>query len=330
VAEVTTIAILDTQGPEVSSAYRELLPGVEVVGAEPESLRGRACHPHGAWCGWLAAVPSIGAQRPIRIAFIRVFDEAPNWVATPDWIAGAIREFRPQFVSRSFGAWDGDDPIVAKFAREATRELSAMLAALREEVGFVSFAAAGNNDRNDRDPDVAIPQDREEWTHVIGACRRDGTPAPWSGDGRNVRCVMWADDVWSPGPDGRWWKWRGTSAAAPKACGAAAASGMGDATYLEHLMRWASRPRGRKHELPHRKWGWGCDEDHWQRWVAQAPEAIWRGKPAGSGAGVRVMAHDYRWLSFEAFAAGAAAGSGERAGARPADTGAGGTARTGA
>ena len=55
------ILIIDTQGEAITPIYRSLLPGVKIRGVETDATRGTPCHEHGALCGWLSALPCIGA-----------------------------------------------------------------------------------------------------------------------------------------------------------------------------------------------------------------------------------------------------------------------------
>ncbi len=290
--------VIDTQGPIISPAYAALLPGIHLRGIEPEALRGTPCHPHGALCGWLAGAPLVGAKVAAEIVFVRIFDRNAKWSATSQFILDAISKEQPDYITRSWGAWDGDSAMGELQAQTVMEDFIGPYQALQKRIGFLDFGAAGNNDENDDDNDVDFPQRVLDDSYVIGACHRHGVPTKWSGDGSNVLCVMWGDRVYSPDQGGRWTLWSGTSAACPKACGAAAAMNEEGLSFrgAVHALPADSRPAG-NWKLPHPKWGWGCAEDLWQRYVARLPQRLM--PPARKVASAEfepLIYHDYRRL----------------------------------
>lgn len=288
------IAIVDTQGPNfIGEKYRALLPGVRISGFEPRSVRGTPCHEHGALCGWLAAAPVVAAGRDLELVFVRCFDEAAGWIKDADsWILDRLEEIRPDYVSRSWGAWDGDDPLQRQMAYLSFAQFAKDYAPMIEAGGIADFGASGNEDRNDADDDVAFPQAVLPRCNVIGAHYRGGRPCEWSGDGTGVLCCMWAERIWSPNAAGKWVLWSGTSGATPKACGAAAARGILTEGWRLLTIDNARRPRGYSGaDLPHRKWGHGSMEWAWQEPMQKLPAALRPPAPAAPKA--RPALHDY-------------------------------------
>ncbi|NCC50909.1 MAG: hypothetical protein EOM20_06790 [Spartobacteria bacterium] len=270
------ILIIDTQGAEITPAYHALLPGVSMRGVEMDATRGTPCHSHGAWCGWLSAIPVLGAGMELEVVFVRIFDANAQWVPNCEsWMLDIIEEERPDCISRSWGAWDGDDRITRMFAETSFDEWIVRFAQLQDDIKFADFGAAGNNDNNDADEDVAYPQCQLEHTNVIGACRRDGVPCVWSGDGPAVQCVMWADEVFSPDMSGEFAVWSGTSAACPKAAGAYLALNDTPDSWRVRMRTLPpyNRPEG-EWTLPHPKWGYGCAEDFWQNFAKRIPVGL--------------------------------------------------------
>ena len=271
---VKKVMIIDSQGEQITDVYRSLLPGVAMRGVEQKITRGTECHPHGALCGWNAAIPLIGTGLPFEIIFVRIFDKDAKWVdGSEEFILKTIAQERPNYISRSWGAWDGDDAMQNYWASVAFDEFVPEYKRLQAEIGFVDFGAAGNSDNNDADRDVDYPQvQMPEICNIIGACARNGVPTKWSGDGAGVQCVMWGHLVYSPDMTGRWILWSGTSAATPRACGACAALGDDLASWRRRLVNLpeSCRPRG-DWKLPHPKWGYGCAEDLWQIFARRVP-----------------------------------------------------------
>lgn len=286
------ILVIDTQGPNgLSPAYRALLPGVKIRGRELAAVAGQPCTPHGAWCGWLAAAPRAAAGVATELVFVRCFDGRNQWInGCEPWLLDIVEAEQPDYVSRSWGAWDGDDPLQRQLAMAGFERFAADYSDLIEhDDGPADFGAAGNEDANDADDDVAFPQAQLARCNVIGACNRRGVAAEWSGDGRGVLCVMWGDGVWSPDGSGKWTLWSGTSAATPKACGAAAALELSTNGWRQWVRDNATRPAGWTGPVPHAKWGFGCAEEAWQAFMKGAPAGMRRPQTALAN----VTAHDY-------------------------------------
>lgn len=330
------ILVIDTQGPAFTSKFAALLPGITLRGHEPAELAGTPCQVHGAFCTWLAAIPLVGAAVPAEVVAIRVFNEKAGWAATFPWLLAQIRAecrgLKPGdriYTSRSWGAWDEDSAWVEQAARADFAEFVTGFRALQAEFKIVDFGAAGNEDKNDADNDIAFPQrDLVDRTAIIGARDRAGITMPWSGDGKGVSCVMWGDRIYSPDLTGAWRLWSGTSAATPKAAGAAAALGYTFEQFNRHLVTLPSscRPAG-DWVLPHPKWGWGDFEDAWQNQVRRVPISLLPpSKPLIKVVGDKpveqpIEFHDFREVHDEEASDGAAvdqpgaeAGGGQRRG----------------
>lgn len=173
------ILVIDTQGPNgISQTYRELLPGVRIRGRELASVADQPCSPHGAWCGWLAAAPRAAAGVETDLVFVRCFDGRNRWITGCEpWLLDVIEAEQPDYVSRSWGAWDGDDPLQRQIAMAAFQKFGAEYSELiASDDGPADFGASGNNDANDADPDVAFPQAQLARCNVIGACDQRRLP----------------------------------------------------------------------------------------------------------------------------------------------------------
>lgn len=289
------LMVIDSQGAGNLATLQKLLPDVRVRGIDHPDHRGYTYHPHGHWCGWLAGVPlqahalKIGQPGAHELVFLQIFDKDSK-ALSDSFMFEQIAAEQPDYLSRSWGAWDQDDPFIRTGIDGFYREhWVPSFAKLQDGLGFVDFGAAGNNDANDSDSDVAYPQAAmPERCNIIGARARNGRPAKWSGDGRGVLHTMWAAGVASPNPDGSWTRWSGTSAATPKAAGVCAALEMDADTYRGLVADTASRPEGYK--LPHPKWGWGDMEYLWQSFAADLPRNLL--PPAKTGT-LRITHHDF-------------------------------------
>jgi len=258
-----TLIIADTQGSAIRDAYRELVPGVDFRGVQPKGQPAE-CHPHGSQCGWLAAKALAAAADPWRVLFVRIMDGEGRLLKGWDkYLLDMIALHEPAIVSRSWGAWDGDTTLGRMIAQAATQDFAMQYNALRREIGFLDFAAAGNDDSNDRDDDIAYPQPLVEGCHIIGSHRRCGVADEWSGDGVGMECCMWASGIQAPDQSARFSKVYGTSFAAPKAAGVCGAYGLDDAGWTDLCRSFADVPEG-DWERPHPKWGWGSMERFWQ------------------------------------------------------------------
>ncbi len=276
------IIISDTIGDHLTSAYRALLPNVEMRGYshpdEPAQLN-RMPNPHGAWCGWLAGLPlqvvSSWGGPQFRLHFVAAFN--PNGDAYADdhaFLLEMIEQIRPSYVLRSWGAPDGDDELIEVFNRLNSQQFISDFLSLKKSLGFVDVAAAGNSDRNDADNDINFPQrGMPDETIIVGSIRRDGVPVESSSDGEGLNCVMWGDRILSPALDGLWDAWSGTSAACPKFGGVLAAKGLDHQGAIDLIDAEASKPKGITEWHP--KFGEGSCEHLWQQYAQQVPARLW-------------------------------------------------------
>jgi hypothetical protein len=252
----------------------------------------------------------VGAGVAAELVAIRVFDQQARWCASFPWLLAQIRAeceaLQPGdriYTTRSWGAWDQDNGWTEQAARSEFTDFARAFKVLQAAYRIVDFGAAGNDDANDADNDIDFPQrDLADTSAVIGARDRAGVTMRWSGDGKGVSCVMWGHEVYSPDLTGKWRLWSGTSAATPKACGAAAALGYSFAQLNHHLVHLPAscRPLG-DWTLPHPKWGYGDFEDAWQNQVRRVspgllPPAVaaLKGLPAPG-----IEFHDYREVRDE-------------------------------
>ncbi len=284
------IMVIDTQGEQITDAYRALLPDISIRGYELKKTRGTPCHEHGALCGWLAAVPCQAARIEAQLIFVRVFDKKAAWVpGAEDLILQVISDEQPDYVSRSWGAWDQDSQMGSLMAKASFGEFTQRYLELMETIGFADFGAAGNDDFNDRDNDIDYPQRVISGCNIIGACDRVGRPTIWSGDGPELQCLMWGDRVWSPDIHGKWHVWSGTSASTPKACGGCAALQFNDRAWKQYVMAFADSPAGIAR--PHPKFGYGCMEHVWQEPIQKLrSDLAW----PHVGQQIKIEFHDYK------------------------------------
>lgn len=283
------LVIADTVGQHVQSAarYQSYLPALHIHGIQHPQRTGGSGKPqeHGAWCGWLAGVPmQVNAvkypENEYHLHYVPVFDV--NGRAYDDgarWVLENLRRIHSQYspdwlgVSRSYGAWDRDDPMIEWLLKDEFETWAQEWWDTQDELGFVDVAASGNNDNNDKDPDVAYPQFlMPDRSVIIGAAHRNGVPAKWSGDGVGVMGTMWGVDVISPNLDGSFALWSGTSSSTPKLAGLAAAEQWSRDEIQYFFETCATYPEG--YDRPHPKWGWGMLEHFWQDAYAQLPDAI--------------------------------------------------------
>jgi subtilisin family serine protease len=264
------ILIPDTLGSTISPAYRALLPSIAFRGIDHPEIVGD--HPHGAWCGWLCGAPLQAAGvEDVEIVFLQLLSADG---AAPDFqerLLETIEAERPDYISMSWGSWDRQDELTRAFLSMRWSRYAERFAALRADIGFTAFAAAGNDDRNNAGHDVAYPQAMQtDDVWVIGSTNARGIPSEFSGDGP-VDAVAIGEQCLSPDQAGAWHLWRGTSAACPKVCGAMAAVGIRHNDMPAVLLE-AEHPG--TYTRPHPKWGWGSLEESWQSTVAALPPEI--------------------------------------------------------
>ena len=296
---------VDSQGEQIHSAYRDLLPNIELRGTPtPEKWRDSICHEHGSLCGWLLALPAQAAilagelAEKVELVFCRIFDQNARFIPdSEERILEVIREERPAVVSRSWGQWDQDSQLGEWSGQLNWQEWAAEYAALQEEIGFLDVGAAGNEDENDKDDDIIYPQRLLENCCIVGAAHRSGKPAEWSGDGAGVLCIMWGDRVYSPDATGRWRLWSGTSAATPKFAGAAALRRLPTEDLKLAVMHEATRPTKAVYAnmTHHAKWGFGNWEEAWQRYARLMPSDL---MPPPEPAGIQSLVAPIEFFEF--------------------------------
>ncbi len=263
------ILIPDTQGSTLSPRYRAHLPRLTLRGIDHPDIR--TASPHGAWCGWLAGAPLQARGVDAEIVFLQILGDNGTPGDWADYLLSHIAAEKPDVISCSWGAWDQDDDFGELFLRVAYNRYVQQLLDLKKELGFRIVCAAGNDDANDPDPDVAYPQKlMPDNAWIIGATDAWGVPTPWSADA-HVDAVMIGSKVASPAPDGSWHLWQGTSAACPKFAGVIAAMDWTDDQILSALQTGAEHPANWAASRPHTKWGYGSFEFAWQNLVADLP-----------------------------------------------------------
>ena len=148
------------------------------------------------------------------------------------------------------------------------------------------FFAAGNDDHNDADEDVAFPQRLlPEYANIIGSHNRAGRPSEFSGDGVGVQCVMWGENVALLNKYGKWERGSGTSFACPKAAGLCAYLGLDHFAWRKYVLAHSTRPDNWSGYLPHPKWGYGSPEYRYQEALALLPDEL---QPPAMRGGMRV------------------------------------------
>lgn len=290
-----TILISDTWGARIPRAFRNLLPDVYMDGAQTNNA---PYHPHGGYCGWLAGIPlqahRMQSGEEVALFFVQTFNHKGRLIPGAEKaLLDMIRLIEPVVVSRSWGSWDGDDDLAGWSSREYWREWSTEYKALCRELNIIDFAAAGNNDRNDRDDDIDAPQSlMRDHSMIVGSHNRKGIPSKWSGDGTGGACTMWGEKIYSPNEQAEWDVWSGTSATAPKAAGVCAVSCHTRDEFLELVKLEGKRPKTAG--LWHPKTFHGSLEHLWQDHAFYC----WRNgipmPPVENNATAKVLYHDMR------------------------------------
>lgn len=259
-----SVMVIDTVGGYYSTYYAALFPGVEIICEQPDSDLPPP-HPHGFQVGYYAGVSLLPKD---KLIFVRIFDERGQPLPGCDeWMLEMIEKHTPHVVCRSWGMWDGDTNTGAMRGKVAYGAWTEKYRALQARLGFIDFAAAGNDDDNDEDSDIDFPQQlMPDVSNIIGSTRRNGVPSRFSGDGPGLQCVAWAEDV-PLCTNGFWQRGSGTSFAAPKAAGMCAHYRLLQrADWAQYVMSLGAgrRPLAWRGELPHPKWGWGNIEPDYQ------------------------------------------------------------------
>ncbi len=267
--------VIDSQGPgHIDQVYRDTLPNCVFSGHEPAAVAGTPCHPHGAQAGYYAAcllTPENGFNKgDVEVVFARVFDSRAEAIpGVDDWMLDIIARERPDIVNRSWGlAVSGCD--WGRMIGEATwGPWVEKFEALRKDIGFVDFGAAGNSGNWTKDNTVNYPQRMLSRSVIVGACRRDGRASVFSSDGPEVDCVAWGEDIYLLSGD-HWDVGSGTSFSCPKMAGLCAVMGY-DYDQFQALIDSDSFTRPRNATRSN-KWGRGNGEDLYQRYFSQLPK----------------------------------------------------------
>lgn len=271
------LVIDSTALSDCSERYRSYFPRVKLRGIEPSSKYAKQkSGPHGYQCGYYAGVLLNEVEGDHEIVYARIFDEQGAWIrGSENFVLDVIWKEKPDVVSCSWGMDDGDSPWGEKAGFEAWHAWAQQFKTLQRDQQFVAFFAAGNDDRNDADNDVAFPaRNVSDFAVVVGAHTRGGKPSRFSGDGKGVQVAMWGENVPLLNGDGYWDVGSGTSFACPKAAGLCAVLQTKYAEFVQYAEQNCTTPKDWKGELPHPKWGWGSLEYRYQEYMAELPEEI--------------------------------------------------------
>jgi len=262
------VMVIDTVGGDrFGKRYRKFFPKVKLSGYEMSNQG--TCQPHGYQCGYYAGVLLNNVPGDHELIFVRNFDGRGNWVrGSEDWMLDLIEKHRPDIVTRSWGQHDGDSAYGESMGTRGWAQWAEEFKRLQGVLGFVDFGAAGNDDVNDADNDIAFPQRlMGGFSNVIGSHRRDGVPSKFSGDGHGVQCVLWGENILL-NSNGIWERGSGTSFSCPKAAGLCAALGLLHEEWGEYVQENATKPEGWTGDIPHPKWGYGSLEYRYQEKLA--------------------------------------------------------------
>lgn len=254
------VMIVDTVGTQFPDYFRAYFPNVNVRGYDLTSEK--ETHPHGWMCGYYATVLLNLLPGEHEAIYVRIFDGAGRPITgSNNYVLEVIEQEKPDVISNSWGQWDADtrwNDEMGKMAWQAWAKRYDLLTA-----GKASFFAAGNNDQNDMDVDVDYPGALTTNSCVIGSHRRNGVPSEFSGDGKQVLCSFWAQNVQLLAGN-NWERGSGTSFACPKAAGLAAYLGLNSSEFRSYAIAHSSRPDYYLGQLPNPKWGWGSLEHKYQ------------------------------------------------------------------
>lgn len=270
------ILITDSTGlSDVSDKYRSFFnSNIKLIGHEPsKSFVGLPSGEHGYQCGYYAGALLNLVKGDHEIHFLRIFDSKNNWInGSENFILDVINDVEPDIVSNSWGMDDGDSAWGEKQGRKAWSLWSSQYEKLFREKQFVSFFAAGNDDKNDLDEDISFPQRLiSDFTCVVGSHNKSGIPSRFSGDGFGVMVSMWGENVSLLNKYGKWERGSGTSFSCPKAAGLCAYLGLDFFTWKNFVLNNAQKPENWVGQLPHPKWGWGSLEYAYQKFLAKLP-----------------------------------------------------------
>lgn len=254
------VMIIDTVGTQFPDYFKAYFPNVKIRGYDLTSQK--ATHPHGWQCGYYATVLLNLLPGTHEAVYVRIFDAAGRPIPNSNnWMLEVIEHERPDIISNSWGQSDFDARFGDHVANMTWRAWVAKYEQLTAGTG--SFFAAGNSDQNDPDPDVDYPGALAKNSCIIGAHRRNGIPSEFSGDGHQVLCSFWAQNVQLLSGEG-WERGSGTSFACPKAAGLAAYLQLNSADFKAYAIAHASKPDYYVGQLPNVKWGWGSLEHKYQ------------------------------------------------------------------
>jgi len=261
------LMVIDSQGDAIPQEYHDLLDNVTLRGIDPSGDK-ITCHPHGLQVGYWASVLLEDAE----VVFVRIFDaDAKPVSGATDWLLEVIERERPDYINRSWGMAQPDTPygrmigqvVYGDWVKEYTR--------LQDDIGFVDFAAAGNSGDWLPDNDVNYPHRLMPQTNVIGSSDRRGVASSFSSDGPEVQCVCTGENVLLY--NGKLWAiGSGTSFAAPKMCGLAAAHRLDHDEWDSFCSQYGTKPVEYEDKASN-KWGrHGNMSDRFQHDLAQVPK----------------------------------------------------------
>jgi hypothetical protein len=293
------ILVIDSTAlSDATDEYRSFfLPHIKLIGHEPSKGYAKtASGAHGYQCGYYAGVLLNLIPGDHEIHFARIFDQNSEWIrGSEEFILDTISNVAPQIVTNSWGQDDGD---IDYHERQAARSWSRWANRFRWVVNnshTVSFFAAGNDDKNDPDDDVAFPQRLiPETANIVGSHNRSGKPSKFSGDGAGVQVTFWGERLPLLNGYGRWELGSGTSFSCPKAAGLCAYLGLDHFGWRKYVRENAKLPRDWAGKLPHPKWGEGSLEYSFQDALSLLPE---RFKSPASILRRRLMYMDHKKLT---------------------------------
>ena len=230
---IKNIVIVDTVGDisEINPDYMGHFPFVkEWFGHQMPGSWGKEPHPHGGFCMGQALLPLWDSEDDIIAHFVRIFDGwgSPIEGSISDWAPAKVAEIAatgPTWVNCSWGAYIGaKDPSRYLANAKPWREL------LENNPDITLMWAAGNDGDYSLDLDQDMPQGLlTDVSSKIAAGNKDGVPSLYSSDSyvSPPLATLWSTRVRLLNPvTADWTVGSGTSFAAPKATGLAAASNM--------------------------------------------------------------------------------------------------------
>lgn len=273
------VLVVDSTGlSDSTDTYKSFFgKNVKLVGHEPSKKWGQvASGPHGYQCGYYAGALLQLLEGEHEVHFARIFDQNGVWISgVEDFILDVVNSVRPDVINNSYGMDDQDLPWGEQSGRQAWTSWAIRYRKLIDTIKAVTFFAAGNDDKNDLDEDVAFPQRLlPDTAHIIGSHSRAGKPSRFSGDGKGVECTMWGERVMLLNQYGDWEVGSGTSFASPKAAGLCAYLGLNALQWRKYVAAHSTRPDKFSGLLPHPKWGWGSLEYRYQEALSELPENL--------------------------------------------------------